>query len=295
MLKLMVKMRLRINVSLMLIALWSAVVSAFTMQRQQHQAYYYSYSLLTNLYGHDAHHHHQLQDMEEARRQFESMMGPLLFQNLYNDSNTNMSNVPLTSAARRRRQVEIHLLQSLNNSDDALDELMSLWIHECPCLTASTALVKLMESECSFGSAEETLRKILSDCPAAIWPEPAARLALLLFLQGQYRESQEYTDAVLSAKPWHFEALQLQVLLKLVMSSVDQAGAVVAARAGLPPVQQPRKRAAWIKRAVSQANAQMDAFERQTAAATLLSQPSDSYDYRDSQQQPRPSSAGAWQ
>ena len=39
----------------------------------------------------------------------------------------------LTSACRKRRRLELELLQSLQSSDDAVDELMSLWLrYECP-------------------------------------------------------------------------------------------------------------------------------------------------------------------
>jgi hypothetical protein len=241
-------------------------VSAFVVvpNQQQQQRKHPSF------YGH-AH----LEEMEEARRHFESMIGPLLF--------TAEETVPLTNGGRQRRKLEINLLKSLKDGDEAINELMSLWIHECPCKVVSTDAVKFMEFDCtSIAAAEETLRNILADCPIRTWPEPAARLALLLFVQGRYAECQEYTDAVIVAKPWHFEALQMQVLLQLVLHR-DYAAAVSAARAGLPPLSQPRKRAAWIETAVSQATDQLDAMELQTARLAAKQQ-----------QQPLPS-ATAWQ
>ena len=239
-------MKMRI-LSLLVLCISSKAKAFMSQQRQQH-----AYSF---------HGHAHLKEMEEARRHFESMIGPLLF-----------DRDPLTNASRKRRQVEIRLLRSLRHSDDAVDELMSLWIHECPCKTVSTNAVKFMDFECSVTADEATLRNILADCTVATWPEPAARLALILFNQGRYVECREYTDAVVAVKPWHFEALQLQVLLRLV--NRDYAAAIVAARAGLPPVTQFRRRAAWIERAVSQAVSQLNALELQTATVNQEPQPS---------------------
>lgn len=213
-----------------------------------------------------------LAEMDDARRQFESMIGPLLFADV----------VPplLTNAGRKRRHLEIHLLQSLRTSDDAVDELVSLWIHECPCQVVSTETILFKEYYCSnsndsAATLEKTLRNILAECPVRTWPEPAARLALLLFLQGRYVESQEYVDQVLSVKPWHFEVLQMQVWLRLAAVGRKDGlpRAISAARAGLPPLSQPRKRAAWIQTAASQATAQLEALEEASACAKAFPHP----------------------
>lgn len=184
----------------------------------------------------------------------------------------------LTSMDRKRRQVEVRLLRSLVDSDGAIDELMALWMQaECDGLhnAQTTAALKWMETECGDRIAtEETLRDMIAECSS--WPEPAARLALLLYSQGRYAESYEYTQMVLQKKPWHFEALQLQVLLFLVSS--DRAGAIWAARAGLPGLNQRRKRQAWVSKAVAQATDQLYLLEQQQRQRELVNvQPSSAF------------------
>jgi hypothetical protein len=214
-------------------------------------------------------HDFSLDEMNQARRKLEELIGPILFDDHIDDS-TGMIQKPhlLTNAGRKRRKLEIQLLRSLEQNDDAIDELMSLWINECPCKVSSTDSIKFMSSEeatCTLEEAESTLRHIIADCPIELWPEPGARLAYVLYQLGQYTECERYVHAVLHAKPWHFEMLQLQMLLQLSYHG-DVSAAIVAARQGLPDLAS-RRRSVWVQNAVCQAKRKLRTLEEYSASA----------------------------
>jgi hypothetical protein len=244
-----------------------------------------------------------LEEMEEARKRFENLMVSDSQPSMYTTSTATATRdetqlpppPPLTHTGRKRRELEIALLRSLEHSDDGIEKLMDLWVHECPCERRSVRIMKRMdEFSSSDGSsnidseeAESTLRKIIADCP--YWTEPAGRLALLMFSQGRLTECQYCIDQVLSLKPWHFEVLQLQLLVHLVRK--DYVSAIRTARWGLPPIQQPKKRKVWITAAVARAQYQLHQSVQQQEVrgdgALLFSSSSSS--------SPQPSSTSAWQ
>jgi hypothetical protein len=218
--------------------------------------------------------------MENARRSLERLIGPPLLL----DEQTVSTPPILTPLGRKHRQLEIRLLQSLRHSDEAIDELMALWMQASAIEAASAkyndyspdedddvveytlaqtkgAVLALhwMDNQCDRRHAELTLRELIKQYPT--WTEPPARLALLLFYNGRYAESYKFNQVVLGMKPWHFEALQLQVLLFLVSS--DRAGAIWAARCGLPPLHQAKKRQSWIQKAVAMASDQLLSLEQE--------------------------------
>lgn len=142
------------------------------------------------------------------------------------------STPPLTSVERQRRQVELQLIDSLRESDDALDELMHLWITERDAESAT--MILQMQESCSKGLVEEewALREMMTRYPT--WAEPVIRFATVLYYKGRTEESYEVALQALRLKPWHYEAPQLLVLLALRVQ--DRVQALFWARRGLPPL-----------------------------------------------------------
>lgn len=248
----------------MMYTLSSTVVALVSVSPRRH-----STSQHRSLASSEMDHEFSLHEMNQARQKLEELIGPILFDDHIDDS-TGLIQTPhlLTNAGRKRRKLEIQLLQSLEQNDDAIDELMSLWIHECPCKVSSTDSIKFMSSEeatCTLDEAESTLRHIIEDCPIELWPEPGARLAYVLYQSGQYTECERYVQAVLQAKPWHFEMLQLQMLLQLSFHG-NLTKAIVAARQGLPSLAS-RKRSVWVRNAVRLAKRKLRTLEEYSASA----------------------------
>jgi hypothetical protein len=216
-------------------------------------------------------HEFNLREMDQARQQLEHLIGPITFDDHIDDT-TGRIQTPhlLTNAGRKRRQLEIELLQTLLHNDDAIDELMSLWVNECPCKVTSTDTIQFMSSSdatCSLRDAESTLRHIIADCPIELWPEPGARLAFVLYQLGQYNECEGWVQAVLQIKPWHFEMLQLQLVLHLSFHK-DLVAAIATGRNGLPSLSSyNRKRSVWVRNAVTQAIQKLRVLEQYTAEA----------------------------
>lgn len=204
--------------------------------------------------------------LEDARQMFEE---------LFQDGRTSSQVFPdcSTSVSRHRRQIEMELLASLNESDDAVEELMHLWITERDQESAEQILQ--MQQQCSTGlvQEEDQLRQMMEWHPT--WAEPYVRLATLLYYKGRNDESYEMALTALELKPWHIEAPQLLVLLAL--REQDMGRALFWARRGLPPLRgaereeeefKPtyRRRRQWVKRSLRQAQDQLRAAERARAA-----------------------------
>jgi hypothetical protein len=186
-----------------------------------------------------------------------------------NDDHTASSSFFLTHTALRRRQVEIRLLGSLEGSDDAVDELMNLWIYEQPSAKRAIDVILALETHCaSLEYTISTLRRLCNeddDQHHQDWAELHNRLALVLAMAGHTMEASICVQKVLQLKPWHFEAQHLQVLLALQQGQRQRqqrrgpnhttitAEAIRAARVSLPPMSQPRRRRRWVETAVQQA------------------------------------------
>jgi len=206
--------------------------------------------------------YNDMEDLEKARSSFEALMkqhGSALAP----DQST--STIPvLTSASRHRKRLEIDLLESLADSDDAIEELVHLWMHEN---TADDAMVlTAMETQCSDGLIEEekTLRSMVLENPH--WVEPRVRLALLLFYKGQTEQSYQVAIEALRLKPWHFEICHVFVLLSLRQQDMGQA--LYWARRGLPSLygktdsdSVSRRRKGWVQRALQAAHAKLEEAE----------------------------------
>lgn len=181
-----------------------------------------------------------LDGLDRARERFEHLVEPYI---------QPYAPPPLTSSSQRRRQVEMQLLESLRDSDDAVDELMNLWMVERDAESAQQ-LVE-MEEWCSEGlvEEEEALRGMIDDY-GLDWPEPASRLAALLYFKGNSLESMQWAERALQVKPWHFETMHIQVLNCL---RVYPEGVYKFARQGLPPLRPSTGNAArgkWVDQAL---------------------------------------------
>jgi hypothetical protein len=162
----------------------------------------------------------------------------------------------LTSTARHRRMLEIELMKNLKTSDDAINELMHLWMYENDASMAHE--LENMQDECSPGMRYEEgrLRQMIRQFPT--WAEPRARLALLLFFQGRTHDSHDAALDTLCLKPWHFEIYPLLVLLSLRKGDFGQA--LSWARRALPPFRPDgpnKRRNEWIRIAVELAQDQL--------------------------------------
>jgi hypothetical protein len=195
-------------------------------------------------------------DVESAREAFEELIQD------ESVSSQLFPQHPLTSVSRRRRQVEMALLDSLRESDDAVDEILHLWVTERDEDSASKILQ--MQEQCSAGLVEEErlLRQMVERHPT--WTEPVLRLATLLYYKGRTEESYQMAIDALELKPWHIEAPQLLVLLSLRNQDVGQA--LYWARRGLPPLRgdapedrapSSHRRQRWVERALGQAQEQL--------------------------------------
>ncbi|GKZ01213.1 hypothetical protein MPSEU_001072600 [Mayamaea pseudoterrestris] len=188
-------------------------------------------------------------DLDEARRSFEQILDQhapeFALRHLH----------VLTSSCRRRKQLEIQLLQSLEDSDEALEELIHLWIHEGAPEDANIILD--MQEECSPGLVKEEalLKKMIRKHPS--WCEPSLRLATLLFYKGRTEESFELAHRARELKPWHFEVYPLLIMLNLRGPNPSFQSAIGWARMGLPKLHG-RRRHEWVMRAVEQAETQFE-------------------------------------
>lgn len=176
----------------------------------------------------------------------------------------------LASSGRKRRELELQLLESLQDDDDAVEELMMLWL--CERDAAATRRLQDMEQTCSNGLVEEEtyLRSLIQEYGFE-WVEPSSRLACLLFYKGRTEESMNMCQEVLKHKPWHFEALHLHLLNAILLDN-QQSEIWDAARKTLPPLNERanhRRRRAWVKRAVTQARESFQKAEQELQDAHI--------------------------
>ena len=200
----------------------------------------------------------ELDHLEEARSKFEFLMQTegLVKENLMvplPHSPDEYTPRPLTEKSRERRELELSLLQSLESSDDGIEELMSLWMVERGPEAAQE--LQSMETLCSPGLVEEEriLRNLMHEY-GIHWAEPVSRLASLLYFKGNSAESKEWCEIALAVKPWHFEVVHTCVLNAL--RSNDLGAAVRWQRRALPglnPTNNHKRRKAWVARAVKDA------------------------------------------
>ena len=209
----------------------------------------------------------ELDNLEKARANFEFLMQTegLIKDNLMiplPHSKDEYTPRPLTESSRTRRELEISLLKSLDDSDEAIEELMALWMVE----RGQDACHELhrMETVCSPGLVEEeSILRNLMDEYGIHWAEPVSRLASLLYFKGQSAESEQWCEIALAVKPWHFEVVHTNVLNAL--RDQDLAAAVRWQRQALPALNastKNKRRKAWVARAVEDAQESLKKAER---------------------------------
>jgi hypothetical protein len=105
----------------------------------------------------------------------------------------------------------MELLESLKDSDKAVDYLVTMWMVERGA--GPHQRLQAMEQICSDGLVveEATLRNMIQDY-GMDWPEPMSRLAAILYFKGKSDESMVWANRVLAVKPWHLEAVQFSIV-----------------------------------------------------------------------------------
>jgi hypothetical protein len=192
----------------------------------------------------------------------------------------------LTTGARRRRQLEMDLVKSLLDSDQAADELVHLWMHETGDAQAAAVMSKMQET-CSAGLVREEsdLQQMIAQYPT--WAEPRVRLAFVYYFQDRMAESTQMAKEAVECKPWHFEGLRLLVLLSghdLMLGQMDTPQALLEAHKAALPALRPtlsdgvdntvrgskmskKRRQVWVDRSVGQAEHQWNEAEEVTQLA----------------------------
>jgi len=208
--------------------------------------------------------YNDMEGLQRAREDFEELMNDHTLNCRVDD---HVPSAPiLTSAGRHRRELEIELLESLRHTDDAVDELMHLWM--CEHTAEEAATLEAMEQSCSSGLVREEreLRRMIDENPH--WAEPRVRLAALYFFKGETDESYRTALEAQKIKPWHFEIVPLLIMLSLRQEDMSQA--LFWARSGLPHLRDGRppskRRREWVDRAVAKAREQWEEAERATEA-----------------------------
>jgi tetratricopeptide (TPR) repeat protein len=189
----------------------------------------------------------------------------------------------LTTGARRRRQLEMDLVASLSDSDEAADILVNMWMYETGDHEAAAVMAAMQES-CSQGLVreEEDLLAIIAQSPT--WAEPKVRLAFVYYFQDRFEDSSAMAKKAIEFKPWHFEAARLLVLLsgrQLMMGQTNSAQGLLEAHKRALPTLRPnlsdgeayaggnekmvlKRRQQWVDRALNQAGEQLEEAEKAT-------------------------------
>lgn len=212
---------------------------------------------------------HGMEDYEAARQSFERM--------IHVDGKSGELRAPggmlpmrahLTANEARLRQTELQLLETLKESDAAIDPLVELWVNERQ--EPAQAIHHMMHSR-SPGLMEEeyALRAMIDDYGPDGWVEPHGRLALLLFTRGEYWEAADLCEYVLDVKPWHFEVAQLLVIVQLRLGDFERA-LQITRRFVLPPLHHPKRRSKWITNMMGIANGRLE-YAKQRSEYVLSS------------------------
>jgi exonuclease VII small subunit len=144
---------------------------------------------------------------------------------------------PLTAIGKERFEMEIQLLKSLVDSDDAVPELWTLWYHSRgPNAARALEVTDSLTAQGPefWNEAEQKLQQLVAEEGVA-FVEAVNRLATLHFLQGRYPESKQLCEVVLAVKPWHLGALSGIVVVCKGLK--DTPGMMAWASQRMPPLQ----------------------------------------------------------
>lgn len=180
---------------------------------------------------------------------------------------------PLTAIERERRETEIELLSHLDDGDEALSDLWNLWFQE----RGPRAAARLLRAEeltdqggpRRWEEVETILRDLIEEY-GVYWVEPVNRLATLYYMQNRFEEAETLCKTVLTVKPWHFGALSGLVMVYAGMQ--DSFSARQWASRRLPTLAPQsagpsRRRAAWVQRAVTDAQMSLLSAEERVRRA----------------------------
>jgi hypothetical protein len=231
-----------------------------------------------------------LQKVERARASFEDLFQQAMAATsgkskpLIRLASSSISQQPiLTTGGRRRRQLEMDLVASLSDSDDAADELVNLWMHETGDRQAA-AVMAAMQEACSPGLVreEKDLLAMIADYPS--WAEPRLRLAFVYYFQERFEDSTTMAKKAVECKPWHFEASRLLVVLcgqQIMLGRKNTPQALLEAHQHALPTLKPtlsdgesyagrsgkvvlKRRRAWVDQALDDAAQQWKEAEKTT-------------------------------
>jgi len=219
---------------------------------------------------------------EDNQRQMQTVERPTVRSPTYTQSPLPTLDVvlppapPLTSIERERREVEIQLLANLEEGDDAVDDLWTLWFGERGSVAAAK-LVKADElsnqGQAYWQQAEDILKDLIS-VHGVYWSEPVNRLATLYYQLGRLDEAETLCHVVLAVKPWHFGTLSNIVMIYAAKAESDNARLWAASR--LPtfaPTGANRRRVAWTDKAVQSAKQSLENAEKRVQ--DLFGEPDD--------------------
>ena len=171
---------------------------------------------------------------------------------------------PLTSMDRERRLAEITLIQQLENGDDVLQDLWTLWFQERGADAAK--LLSQAEELSNMGpqywdKAEMILKEMIEDY-GVYWAEPVNRLATLYYMQGKLEEAETLCKMVLTIKPWHVGALSGIVLVYASMHDSESARQYAARRLpSFDPNGANKRRKQWVQQALQDAQDALSSAE----------------------------------
>jgi len=176
--------------------------------------------------------------------------------------------LPITANVHRLRTMELTLLETLRDSDQAIDPLVELWVKERR--NAAEALFHMIQSpHHDLEREEEMLRQMMDDYGEDGWVEPHGRLAVILFMKGEYLEVLDLCDYVLYHKPWHFEVAQLLGVTFLRVGDFVSA-LKVTRECVLPPMRHPKRRKQWVDRMTSIAKERLTMAENIGKTASVV-------------------------
>ncbi|KAL3917968.1 MAG: hypothetical protein SGILL_004461 [Bacillariaceae sp.] len=209
---------------------------------------------------------------------------------------------PMSTMERARRLHEIQLLEQLEHSDEASNDLWELWYSERGLRKQEIlgATDSLLANPDTWDKCDDELRELVEDAPSVIedddrrpgiyFCEAINRLATLYFLQGRMKDSYTLCRLVLHLKPWHFGALSGIVQVCIGMSNREEARywaqrrlPTLAAGTSFPPftessssgaARNPR-RSEWCQQAIRDARRLLNKAERNTARS--LGEPEEYY------------------
>lgn len=190
-------------------------------------------------------------DVEAVREKLELSIGASY------DLESNASPPPMTITQKERREHEINLIKSLEESDEASQYLWEHWFNErgaSPAKKLEETNILMNAGPGFWDKTEEKLLEIINE-QGYYWVEPLNRLATLKYLQGKHEESKDLCLKVLDIKPWHFGALSGIVLVFVALN--DSNNAKIWANRRLPPLQltgENEHRREWVVRAVKDAH-----------------------------------------